>query len=232
MRETPRMGRTCMCGCSTVCKSFFDTYQAAGSFVHIRHLIATHLRRGPLWRTSRVQIPLLRILPTASAPARICKEFRRPISRPDFSSVPRPIFFLISDNSSIPNFVRKVSWHGRAKVRIVGSFREKGGPHRRVVKHVGTTSGKVEFALLMSNARFIKELLEGQRRRRLIPFDSKDCADLIEQNRRAGSSERKSAGVDALETAAEKPVTVGVREAFGITLEEFDCVPPSGGILP
>ena len=89
-----------------------------------------------------------------------------------------------------------------------------------------TASGEEELALLMSHAQSLKELLEEERleeekKRRPSLFESKDYADLIEQNRRAGSSARKRSGIDALEVVAEKLVSIGVREAFGAVLEEF-----------
>ena len=123
-------------------------------------------------------------------------------------------------------FVRKKNHRGRTKVQIVESFRDKGRPRQRVVKHVGTASGEEELALLMNHAQSVKELLEeerleGENCRQPSLFASKDYADLIEQNRRAGKGERKRSGVDALEVVAEKLVTVGVREAFGVILEEF-----------
>ena len=72
----------------------------------------------------------------------------------------------------------------------------------------------------MSHAQSVKELPEGERCRQPSLFESNDYAHLIERNRRAGSSKPKRSGVDALETVAEKLVTVAVREAFGIILEE------------
>ena len=56
--DRPQSDSNYMCGCSPVCKSFFDTFRARRIVrTCVRTLYATHLGRGPLWCTwLRVQI--------------------------------------------------------------------------------------------------------------------------------------------------------------------------------